>query len=146
MIPVEQRQLYVPDESTGDCWKCCIASILELPYEDVPHFVEQEERGEVESWWNETIGFLRPRGLTMATFGLWGDERPFLLFGSEPIRYAFHAPGHWLASVVSPRTAPGGEHISHVVVMNGDRIVFDPHPQRDDGHRGFTEAYLLVAI
>jgi hypothetical protein len=146
MIPVEQRQLYVPGESTGDCWKCCIASILELPYEDVPHFVEQEERGEVASYWNETLAFLRPRGFTFARFGLWGDERPFLLWGSQMIRYAFHAPGHWIASVESPRKTPEGEHISHVVVMNGDKIVFDPHPQRDDGHRGFTEAYLLVAI
>ena len=43
MIPVPQRIVArgaapVP----GDCFKCCVASLLELPYEAVPHFVAHE--------------------------------------------------------------------------------------------------------
>jgi hypothetical protein len=155
VIPVEQRQLFVPDESTGDCWKCCIASVLELPYEDVPHFAEMEEAGTVQSYWNTTQEFLRPRGFLLAHFGLWGDERPYLTWGGQKpavapdgrdIHYAFSVPGHWIAGVVSPRTDENGENIGHVVVMNGSEITWDPHPHRDEGHLGFTDAYLLVAV
>ena len=144
MIPVEQRQLYVPDVSVGDCWKCCIASILELDYDDVPHFYELEARGEIESGWNATQDFLRERGLAMATFALWGAKSPRLQFGTRRIGYHFTAPGHWIAGVESPRKTPEGDHLSHVVVMRGSYLVWDPHPARDEGHNGFTEAFLLV--
>lgn len=36
MKPVMQL---VVDKGKGDCWRCCIASILELPAEAVPNFV-----------------------------------------------------------------------------------------------------------
>lgn len=145
MIPVEQRQPYAPNQAVGDCWKCCIASILELDYDDVPHFTQLEEEGTTDSWWNLTQGFLRLRGCVLARFGLWGAETPMLIFGSKKIRYHFSVPGHWIASVVSPRMTPEGENLSHAVVMNGSTIAWDPHPSRDEGHLGFTEAYLLVA-
>jgi hypothetical protein len=145
MIEIEQRQLFNAELGhRGDCWKVCLASILELGYEDIPHFVQLEEDGEIPSHWNATIEFLRPHGLTIAQFGLWGDETPYLMFGNEKIRYHFHAPGHWIAGVVSKRTYPDGEHISHAVVMEGDKLAWDPHPLRADGHLGFTRAYLLV--
>lgn len=144
MIPVEQRQLYVAGEQAGDCWKCCLASILELPYEDVPHFIEVAERNG-SSWWNETLEWLRPRGFTIVRFGLWGESQPFLLFGSRQIRYHFSAPGHWIGGVVSRRTDADSEPIGHVVVMQGSEIAWDPHPDRDQGHGGFDEAFLLVS-
>ncbi len=47
MIPVPQRIIAAgtpgdPKDPPGDCLKCCVASILELPYEAVPHFVARE--------------------------------------------------------------------------------------------------------
>lgn len=43
MIPVQQRIIASPyAKPPGDCFKCCIASILELAYEEVPHFVAGE--------------------------------------------------------------------------------------------------------
>lgn len=44
MIPVQQRIIGSGTSSKppGDCVKCCVASILELPYEAVPHFVAYE--------------------------------------------------------------------------------------------------------
>ena len=42
MKKVYQR---IVDPARGDCYKCCIASILGLEYEDVPNFIEfGEER------------------------------------------------------------------------------------------------------
>src|SRR5438270_13938396 len=118
MKPIEQREPYDAEQGlTGDCWKCCLASILELPYEAVPHFVQLQEDGEIESYWNASLAFLRERGLTLTRFGLWGKENPYLLHGSKRIRYFFSAPGHWIASVHSPRY--DGEH---VVVMRGSSI------------------------
>jgi hypothetical protein len=44
MKPVPQRIVASGYDGglPGDCVKCCVASILELPYEDVPHFVAGE--------------------------------------------------------------------------------------------------------
>lgn len=145
MKPVEQRQLHKADQ-VGDCWKVCIASILELDYDDVPHFYEQEENGEVDSGWNATQTFLRGRDFVLASFELMG-MRPFLKFRDIESRYLFTCPGHWIASVRSPRKhAVTGEEIAHAVVMHGGDIAFDPHPRRDQGHIGFENAYPLVAV
>lgn len=141
VIPVAQRQLYVAGEQAGDCWKCCLASILELPYEDVPHFIEVAG----DEWWNATLEWMRPRGFTIARFGLWGQSEPKLIFGSRKIGYHFSSPGHWIGGVTSPRVDADGNNIGHVVVMSGSAVVFDPHPERDKGHGGFDEAFLLVA-
>jgi hypothetical protein len=145
MIAVPQRQLFDEESGqAGDCWKCCIASILELDYDEVPHFVQLEQDGQVESYWNATIDWLRRRRLAVARFGLWGTEKPFLLFGSQKIAYHFNAPGHWIASVTSLRIDREGNNIEHVVVMNGSSVIWDPHPLREQGHLGFREAHLLV--
>lgn len=37
MKKVYQR---IIDPKKGDCFKCCIASLLELDYDEVPNFVE----------------------------------------------------------------------------------------------------------
>lgn len=45
MIPVPQRVVARGEAPVpGDCFKACVASLLELPYEAVPHFVADE-------WW-----------------------------------------------------------------------------------------------
>ena len=43
MKPVDQTLLASRGEP-GDCWRACIASILELPIEDVPHFTLEAAR------------------------------------------------------------------------------------------------------
>lgn len=50
MIPVDMRIKHDPPNNMGDCFKCCVASILELPYEDVPHFVQLKDGGFNEKW------------------------------------------------------------------------------------------------
>lgn len=157
MIPVEQRDL--TDEArgrVGDCWPCCIASILELPYEAVPNFFQMEQDGEIPSGWNAAMEFLRAeRGLTLWRFSIWGDDSPRLVFGNERIDYHFLIPGYWIASVLSPRVrepcepcdACGGlgwQPGRHAVVMRANDIVWDPHPQREQGHLGFVEAEVFT--
>lgn len=127
MIPVEQRHLHVPGGPLGDCLTACVASILELPYELVPHFVAEDD------WWGCYTRFLAGFGLYAVHFGCDGDERPeWWLPG-----------GYWVATVKSPRVvnedgSPGLQH--------DDELAWDPHPRREEGHLGFVGADVYVPL
>jgi hypothetical protein len=135
VTPVEQRILYDPANPTvrGDCWKCCIASILDLGYDDVPHFVQEWENGG-DHWWDAAGTWLKPRGFGLAWLPLEGDTWPRLYRG--PL---FEHAGHWIAKVTSARGN------SHAVVMHGYNLAWDPHPDRGLAHQSFLGAHLLVA-
>lgn len=166
MIPVEQRQRAVFDEQGdclqhGDCLSACVASIFELPLEEVPFFVESE------SWHQDYQDWLCARGFVLRHYriSVAGDD-PKRLTGS---------PGeiYWIATVYSPRgrarcsTCGGagaaasqwvdGEYVTygeprpcmrcqasglvpalHAVVMFGYELVWDPHPERAMGHLGYV--------
>jgi hypothetical protein len=139
---VEQRESY-------DCLRASLATILKLPYEEVPEAVsppvhdwsDKEAVRKAGSTQHEAMqAFLRTRGLVAWSFGLHGQERPYVKFGNTDPEWCLVPPGFWLASVQSPRIDE-----PHVVVMRHDRIAWDPHPMRDEGHRGFREAHILIA-
>jgi len=107
----------------GDCLRACVASVLGLAMEDVPHFVQYIEHpaGTDKSlWWWALIGFCRAYGWHVTYDG--------------PA-----APGGWaLADGMSPRG-----HM-HVCVAYAGEVVFDPHPSRGgltkvDGWMGMTK-------
>ena len=166
MIPVEQRQMAIFDEhgdcvQHGDCLTACVASIFELPLDEVPFFVEHDD------WHRRYHGFVAARGLCIERAWINVDEDPTQLTGSPGDRY-------WIATVYSPRgktrcTICKGERETlrqydrktgdwfdldeldacwyceatgliaslHAVVMHGRELVWDPHPQREMGHLGF---------
>lgn len=71
MKPVFQK---VVDAGKGDCWAACIASILELPLEEVPNFVGLSDHSKgilaedlVKKW-------LKERGLFLLEIFLWGNS------------------------------------------------------------------------
>jgi hypothetical protein len=141
MIRVEQRESY-------DCLRACLATILALPYEDVPAAVSPP----VHDWTDKDAvrkagstqhvamqTFLVERGLIVWSFGIHGQERPYVRFGNDEPEWCLVPPTYWLASVMSPRIDE-----PHVVVMKHDKIVWDPHPRREEGHRGFCEAHVLM--
>ena len=43
MIPVDQREINLA--GYGDCMKAALASLLEVPYEEVPHFRKIQTEG-----------------------------------------------------------------------------------------------------
>ena len=106
----------------GNCWSACIASVLEIPIEDVPNFcVEQRAR-----WWDATNDWLRARGLVCLNVNLVGE---------------FLIGGYWIASGKSPRGA-----FDHSVVYLEDQMVHDPHPSNaglDGGPRQCSIIYPL---
>lgn len=133
---------FVEQRTNGDCLIACLATILAIKYEEVPSELaldEEEKTG--HSQWNKMQQFLATRKLVCWSFAIWGDEMPFLKFGNHEIRYHFYPPGFWMASVKSPRNEDG-----HVVIMRGYKVYFDPHPQREMGHRGFEEAMVLIPL
>jgi len=174
MIPVEQRHMALFDENgdnvqRGDCLTASVASLLELPIDEVPFFVESD------SWLSDYQSFFWERGFQLGQVRIDTDENDSTKLRGGPVDGVY-----WLATVKSPRgrmrcaTCKGekaalaqwidGEHVEyddpqpcracdatglvpslHSVVMCGRELVWDPHPQREMGHLGFVSGEWLIA-
>lgn len=146
MIPVMQRQAHVEDAEgnatvIGDCFNAAVASLLGLPYEDVPHFVELHHDEPPEAWVDALDTWANERGWWVLHYGLGDDE----FEANEWV-----PAGYWIASVTSPRsyvTDDNGDPGAHAVVMCGRNLVHDPHPGPHRGeHRGFRAAFVFVPL
>jgi hypothetical protein len=115
MKPVEQTILAPPH---GDCFRACIASILELPIEEVPNPHAPEEH-----WWEAWHEWLVPRGLQLVEWHLPRDQPVYC-----PLR------GYWIATVTSPSRS-----CNHCIVMHDDAIAWDPSPTGKQSEENWTE-------
>ncbi len=115
MKPVDQTTFGVPG---GNCFSACVASLLELPIEEVPHF------GSDDTWWATFQAWLKTRDLYAVLFKVDSDEQ--------------RPPGLHIVSGRSPRHSA-----LHAVVGEGAKIVHDPHPSRD-GLVSIDDVVLLV--
>ena len=112
MKPVMQTKLKPP---RGNCWAACVASVLELPLEDVPD-VEFEQMDatpgapDVLRFWKVWREWLAERGLGLQCVGL-SDEHPI-------------PPGILIVTGRSPR----GDW-QHSVVYKDGVLAHDPHPE-----------------
>ncbi len=107
MILVQQTIMHDPENGQyGNCMQACVASLLELPLDAVPHFLDGDADGINPRWWDRFVEFLDG-------FGLYPADKE-----------AGNGAPCWdhLASGVSPR----GTH--HQVIRNGFDLVHDPHP------------------
>ena len=106
----------------GDCFQACVASILELPLNQVPNFCQEDP----ESWWDNFRLWLVQYGLCPVcvvpprdTWTAGTDRR-------KTNEYVLPMPElpntHYILSGKSPR----GHHL-HAVVFFGDKMVHDPH-------------------
>ena len=116
MTPVDQEFMNQPEIGQhGDCQRAVIASLLDLPIGEVPHFL-QDADGAPWPYWKSIQEFCRSRGyayLTVpATSGLsfYGDD------------------GDVYHEISGP--SPRGVGVFHAVVGRNGEIVFDPHPSR----------------
>lgn len=89
-----------PPEERGDCFRACVASILELDAEALPNPHDQQHWGEA---WNRELAKIGIRPL-------WLEEWQGNWF-----------PGYWIACIPS-RNIEG----NHCVVMRGREFVHDP--------------------
>ena len=94
----------------GDCWKTCIASLLELPMDEVPHFVEYGDL-----WWDVTQAFIKSHVGNDLELRWWEDV------SAVPAGHPF-----LIGTGVSPR----GDFQHAVIVDRSATVVHDPHPSR----------------
>lgn len=145
MIPVVQRIAAsggVNGRPPGDCVKCCVASILEMAYEDVPHFVAGE--------WLVTVAGSPERVCWISALDNWlcvtgwalrvsrtNYHRPWPQDGSIASEFDLYDPldrprivtpgmGYWIATVISENFERG----THAVVMLDGDVVHDPAIQQ----------------
>lgn len=131
MTPVRQRITADPDRGDGanragvpgDCLRAAVATLLEHPYEQVPHFALYGP-----TWWDQLRRWARTAGGDFAVVPV--------VAGS--VRYALAGDGLVLARGPSPRTR------GHVVVATVDLVtLWDPHPS-DAGLLDIDEVYVYV--
>ncbi len=117
MIYRKQLNLHKPEEGIiGDCWRTCIACILDLQPDAVPHFVEHH--------WNEPDAtkslkilreYLAPRNLSYVEF-------PYNCSLEELLTSA----GYTLPEVHYILSGTSANKCNHSVVAKGNKIVWDP--------------------
>ncbi|HYX72428.1 MAG TPA: hypothetical protein VE732_06640 [Nitrososphaera sp.] len=116
MIPVEQTLFTYPD---GNCFAACVASILELPLEAVPHFQDDD-------WYEKWQEWLAERNLY------------FIYLGHEKSS-GWRPKGLAIANVLC------GDIRHAVVCLNGE-MVWNPHPLRDQGVGDFEDWTVLAVL
>jgi hypothetical protein len=132
MTPVDMLHLDMgaPGAEVGDCFRCCIASLLDLPRDEVPHFAGGPDGNAM--WIIRTQLFLAQYDLFYVQVEnvVWpwmrGQSRTLAIAGGK-----------------SPRGVKGGHAIVVEVSRNGWEMVHDPHPSRA-GIVGDPEDYGLL--
>jgi hypothetical protein len=123
MKPVDQTLT----GEAGNCFSACLASLLELPVEQVPNFgvdglppfgvTEAEHLLWSRRFFENVNAWLAPLGFSYFEVAT-PEALPEILWAAVP-------SGFWIA------VGPGGrETTNHAVVMQGREIVHDPHPSR----------------
>lgn len=110
-------------DGNGDCFRACLATVLGLRPEFVPHFVAKPS-----SWWTDLGAWLGDRGLA-----------PFLLRRNGWASVDF-PPGFEEQIYVGSGVGPRG--IRHSCVYRGDDLLHDPHPSRE----GLAEIDTLLVL
>ena len=136
----------IDDPRHGDCYKCAIASILDLEYEEVPHFIEFGE-----NWLLEAQKFFKEHGynysgkelynprvafLENPTWNVWENVWPVDECTFNVLTPDMGINGLFLASVYSPKYTTANEHPTahlHSVLCDIDyNIVFDPQKEYEN--------------
>lgn len=115
MKPVDQ--LVMADKENGifgDCQRAVLASLLDLPIKDVPHFAH-DAKGQVWEFRESIQEFCREHGFIYVDSG----TRKIHAFGDDgDIFHAISGP------------SPRGQGMYHCVVGKNYQIEHDPHPSR----------------
>lgn len=114
MIPVYQTKFH-SQTTKGNCLAACIASLLELDIEKVPHFEDMDEE-----WLEELINFLDSCGKLL-----------LILYNEEDFKEHFSIDKledlYYIAVGKSPRDLS----IRHSVIFKNGNLAHDPHYSGD---------------
>lgn len=105
----------------GNCFAACLASIFEVPLEDIPDFHDGAENDTPEAvnlaWWQNMRAWLRGRG-----------------YGT--ILLTFTDPAQWQSlcldgyHIVSGKSGRAVGELLHATVWYDGKLVHDPHPDQ----------------
>ena len=113
MTPVFQTDYRIPG---GNCFQACVASIMELPLQEVPNFLKESDGGPwTQPQWNAVKEFAKQRDYEVC----WLD--PDIPDDVGNIEVLKQSGLHYVATGCSPRTDNG-----HCVVGAGGVTVHDP--------------------
>ncbi|QGH75903.1 hypothetical protein SEA_AXYM_36 [Gordonia phage Axym] len=127
----QETQRYMHDNKEGvlgDCWRTALACVLDLPRDDVPHVIGDDD------WWEQSCTFVT-------------NHTGMLLLNLEPQFPVYQSPEsspyqHVIATGPSPR----GDFAHCVVVSAIDgALVWDPHPSRA-GLAGPATALSVIGV
>lgn len=136
---IPKQTILAQDGQIGDCWRCCIAAVLGLSAEDVPHF------GNDNGKWNhccdqDTQRWLNERGyrlLCVTAHGCTREPFEYPCFSVDLPQFP-HVP--LITCGPTQRSKGLGKH--HAVVSVGGTVVYDPHPS-ESGLVGIAEQFLI---
>ena len=116
MIPVNQKYIHIEGQQAGDCWRACIASILECEIEDFPIL---ENYDDWSDYYPKVLKVLDAKGWQLVGYTIENINNPDILQAND-------TDGYVIAVGKSPRSTPE-KRINHAVVWKNG-IVHDPHP------------------
>lgn len=118
----------------NDCFRACLASLLDLPVGEVPNFVGEDPQG--VHWFDDLQAWLAPRGLAM----IMSNSHTSWIPDGVP----------FIASVASPRRSPERPGLRHAIVMEfcGGQLVVLHDPTQDRGGvcKGTEEQYFVYFL
>jgi hypothetical protein len=129
------KQTFLVEEGkVGDCWRCCIAAVVQTPAAEVPHFMLEEKEKNGCSCDPDTQQWLNGRGWCLINarqfiFPRWHGG----LFRGLPV------------IAIGPTERSRGRGKFHAVVMLEGKLVYDPHPS-NAGLTAVTEEYVVVPL
>ena len=133
MIPQAMISPHTPPASYGDCHRACLASIIEIPIDQVPHFFNGPEPEDVgnDPAWSALQAWLREHGWDIVAAQVVAEtvEAALELMGADSCNQG----RHWIFTGV----ASGG--VPHSVVACGGEIVWDPSPGKVGVATGFYD-------
>lgn len=122
MKPVDQI-IHNPPEQIGTCFRACIASVLEIDVDDIPHLEKMMYYKKAGYWKGKFYKWAYDLG-----YGVCEWELNFIhSFDDYPDAIAIPSDEILIASGRSPRH----DSANHSVVWKDGEILHDPHPSRD---------------
>jgi hypothetical protein len=111
----------------GDCLRVCLASLLDLPPLEVPHFFHDGCDG--ATGWERANRFLAPLGLRMINIAF--SEDPGAVLRSMG---AVNRDAVYLMGVGSPRA-------NHTIIARGGAVIHDPGGYAEDVYTRCDDGY-----
>lgn len=112
----------------GDCLKAAMASILDLPLSEVPHFIEHDD------WFGALTDFMWQRGYEYSNYAI-NPNREMEQSAKESYEHFGHElwgegiGGFFEATVYSPGLYTKENPVCHAVIVDKNfNIVHDPNP------------------